>query len=301
MPNALGAAIGATQGTRLGPFVSPQTFELTDASDSLASGEREYGDGPQFFSQFPTWLTGNALRGQTVLDLGCGYGGRTVYYATEHAAEHVSGIEISEAMIDRCQRFARRKAVENVSFSVGFGEALTFPDDHFEAVVSYDVMEHVSDPSAVLGEIRRVLRPGGRAWLAFPTYLGARASHLDYLTQIPMLHRLFDPDMLVEVVNQFLSAEPDRYGVNPQPRPRTSPLGRRALPTLNGLSHREAMALVRRWGLKVISAETCPIVTPNARMPGAQAIIGLTALAERLGCRPEFLIGQIRLVLDKPG
>jgi len=47
-------------------------------------------------------------------------------------------------------------------------EALSFPDGHFDAVVSCDVLEHVNEPERALREVARVLRPGGQALMTFP-------------------------------------------------------------------------------------------------------------------------------------
>jgi SAM-dependent methyltransferase len=289
--------IAATQDTRLGPFVTPQTFELSSGGESLASGRREYDDGPAFFGHFEGAVTREDLRGKRVLDLGCGFGGRTVYYA--EVAEWVAGIEISARMIERCRAFAAEQGAANSEFEVGFGERLAFPDASFDVVISYDVLEHVQDPVRTLEEVARVLRHGGAAWLVFPSYLGARASHLDYLTQIPALHRIFDLDTVVDVVNEFLQAAPERYGTDPQPRADVSPLGRRALPSVNGMSLAEARGAITRSGLQVVQERIRPLITETAAVPGAAPVARALGAVGRVWL-PDLLVGHIVLRLAKP-
>ena len=50
----------------------------------------------------------------------------------------------------------------------GDARALPYPDDAFDAVVSASMLEHLVDPRAVIGEMLRVLRPGGRLVMGFP-------------------------------------------------------------------------------------------------------------------------------------
>src|SRR3989442_1233368 len=61
-------------------------------------------------------------------------------------------------------RIARLRAHRyglDLNVVVGAGEQLPYPDESFDAVVCLDVLEHVSDVESVLGEVRRVLKPGG--------------------------------------------------------------------------------------------------------------------------------------------
>jgi ubiquinone/menaquinone biosynthesis C-methylase UbiE len=93
-----------------------------------------------------------------VLEIGSGTGASLPYY--EEAARVVA-LEPDESMASRLPaRVAEAHVpVEIVSASA---EALPFPDESFDAAVSAFVLCSVENPAAVLGEIRRVLKPDGR-------------------------------------------------------------------------------------------------------------------------------------------
>ena len=55
--------------------------------------------------------------------------------------------------------------------------ALPFADDSFEVVGAFDVVEHCDPENVALGELRRVLRPGGRLLLSVPAYQWAWSDH----------------------------------------------------------------------------------------------------------------------------
>jgi SAM-dependent methyltransferase len=196
-------------------------------------------------------------------------------------------------MVDRCRAFSDSRGVSNVTFEVGVAEELNFDEGSFDAVISYDVLEHVDDPARAFTEIGRVLRPGGCAWLVFPTYLGARSAHLDYLTQVPLLHRVFAPETIIPVVNRFLAADPARYGVRPQPPPRVTAVGRRALPTLNGMSLDDAKSWLRRAGLATSWARIEPLFRPDAPLPLAGPLSRAMARAGEAGHLPEVLVWHL--------
>ena len=99
---------------------------------------------------------------QRVLDIAAGTG-----LAAEAAAEavgpsgHVVAADISPAMVERARE--RRGALPNVSFAVEDGQALSFPDQSFDAVLCNMGLMYFPDPGRGLAEFQRVLRPGGRA------------------------------------------------------------------------------------------------------------------------------------------
>jgi len=97
----------------------------------------------------PTWHVG---------DLGCGTA-RTAAVVAPYV-EKVVAIDSSAAMIKAAKK--RLKGVNNVTLKRGQLEALPIDDATLDAAVVDLVLHHVPDPCVVLGDIARVLRPGGR-------------------------------------------------------------------------------------------------------------------------------------------
>lgn len=290
--------ISRTQRGRFGPLLTPQTFELARDDALFASAEREYSDGAAIFTAFKGLLSPDDLHGRRVLDLGCGYGGRTVYYAETCDPKHVVGVEIDPRMVTRCREFADARGRDDVEFALARAEDLPFPDGSFDVVLSYDVLEHVDDPRTALIEIARILSDEGSGWLVFPTYLGARASHLDYLTRLPGLHRIFSPDAIIAAVNDLLN-ERSELGTPTQPAPRVGPFGRVALPTLNGMSRRDAREAIGATGLDVRAEVVAPILAPESKLPLGPSVSRLLSTLERRRGLPELLIGSLAFSLVK--
>jgi ubiquinone/menaquinone biosynthesis C-methylase UbiE len=93
-----------------------------------------------------------------VLEIGVGTGLSFLHYPPD---VELAGVEPSPHMLKR----ARRRAAElgrKVELVEAPAEQLPFADDSFDTVVSLTVLCTVSDAQRTLGEIRRVLRPGGR-------------------------------------------------------------------------------------------------------------------------------------------
>lgn len=99
--------------------------------------------------------------GQAVLDCGCNVGYGTAIMAG--SAESVVGIDLNEAAIQRA-----KATYPELDFKLTDGSSIPFDDASFEAVVSFQVIEHVGDYESYLSEIRRVLRPGGIALFTTP-------------------------------------------------------------------------------------------------------------------------------------
>ena len=100
------------------------------------------------------------LHFDSILEIGCGIGTDGAQFAK--AGADYTGIDLTEAAIDLARR---RFAVSglNGEFRVSDAEKLGFPGDSFDLVYSHGVLHHTPDIEAAVSEIRRVLKPGGRA------------------------------------------------------------------------------------------------------------------------------------------
>ena len=97
----------------------------------------------------------------TVLDVACG--GGLVVCAFARVARHVTGIDITPAMLERARSLAREQGLSNVSWKQGDVLPLPYPDGSFSIVTSRFAFHHFLEPGTVLREMTRVCAPGGTA------------------------------------------------------------------------------------------------------------------------------------------
>jgi ubiquinone/menaquinone biosynthesis C-methylase UbiE len=101
--------------------------------------------------------------GETVLDLGSGGGIDVILSAKRVGPTGTAyGVDMTDEMLALAQRNARDAGVTNVHFLKGLIEQIPLPADSVDVVISNCVINLSTDKAAVLAEISRVLRPGGR-------------------------------------------------------------------------------------------------------------------------------------------
>ena len=91
-------------------------------------------------------------RGRRVLDLGCRSGAFTRHFLD---GNEVVGLDVDRIALDKAAELGIEPVVANVE------EPLPFDDASFDAVVAGELFEHLRFPEGVVGEVKRVLRPGG--------------------------------------------------------------------------------------------------------------------------------------------
>lgn len=201
----------------------------------------EYDD--EVAGGFLKWFPDIDLTGKKIFDIGSGYGGRSVRFR-ELGAKSVTGLEINERMVREASEFAASKQLTDVSFVVGFGESLPFPDDAFDVVTSSDVFEHVADLGKTLDECHRVLRSGGKLYAVFPPFHHPNGAHLDsWLSCMPWANVFFQCDAIVQAGYELLDERRDSFRPNPL-RPQDK------LWSLNGATISSVSRLIEQRGYK---------------------------------------------------
>jgi ubiquinone/menaquinone biosynthesis C-methylase UbiE len=100
------------------------------------------------------------LRGKLLLDLGCGAGENSVYFARQGA--QCIAADYSPGMVDVALRLAEQNQVA-ITGRVINAMAIECPDNTFDIVYASNLLHHIPDPKLAIREMHRVLKPGGKA------------------------------------------------------------------------------------------------------------------------------------------
>lgn len=182
-----------------------------------------FHDSPGFWDKMRTEMIGARAdllalldlldEGWVVGDLGCGAGHITDALAP--CVGRVIAVDESGPMLEVAKQ--RLAAHENVELRVGTIESLPIDDAALDAAVLFLVAHFITDPSRVMAEIRRVLKPGGRLLIV------DLMSHdrVDYVLQLGHVWQGFDGDQVKEWLGRAgftacryrpLPADPDAAG-----------------------------------------------------------------------------------------
>jgi 2-polyprenyl-3-methyl-5-hydroxy-6-metoxy-1,4-benzoquinol methylase len=99
------------------------------------------------------------LKGKHLLDVGCGLGESSVYFALLGA--HVTAIDLSPGMVDCAMSLATAHGV-SIRGVVQSGEELEVPEEQFDIVYVANTIHHVTDKDRLFRQIHKALKPGGR-------------------------------------------------------------------------------------------------------------------------------------------
>jgi SAM-dependent methyltransferase len=130
----------------------------------------------------------------SVLEVGCGSGGYALYLA-EKVGCRLVGLDINAAGVRNANQLAlaRGLAARAHFEQCDVSKSLPFDDKTFDAVFSNDVLCHVPGRPEVLGEICRVLNPGGRMLFSDALVVGGMVSHEDIATRSSIGFYVYSP------------------------------------------------------------------------------------------------------------
>ena len=136
-----------------------------------------------------------------ILEIGCSFGHMTFHLAP--LFREVVAIDLSPESVLLARRRAKHYGVDNVEFREGDAENLDFGDGEFDGVFSFSTLRFCPRPAVALGEIRRVLKPGGRAAIDFPNRFSPWFGLIKNLLGIrPHIHdRLFSAGEVLQLLN----------------------------------------------------------------------------------------------------
>lgn len=146
-------------------------------------------------------------RGHDLLDVGCGTG--VFALALCPWIKSVHGVDIAETVVERARR--NLLGIENASFEVGSITDLPCPGAAYDRVLAYSVLQYLAgeaEAAHALGELARVLRPGGLALLAANPDPARRHVLVDAINAKP------DPEMRrieLELLDKTLWLAPARW------------------------------------------------------------------------------------------
>lgn len=100
---------------------------------------------------------------ERMIDLGCNDGGLTLLFKEKLSVKEVYGVDINEEAVLK----AGKRGVKAYRLDLS-KDKLPFPDNFFDLVVSFEVIEHLINPDNMLREARRVLKRGGFLLISTP-------------------------------------------------------------------------------------------------------------------------------------
>ena len=152
-----------------------------------------------------------------LLDIGCGTGTLAGWLAASPWPISMVGMDFAESMCHEAAAKAARAGATNCArFATGDSEHLPFADGSFDLVTCSNSFHHYPHQQAVVQEMRRVLRPGGRlvlidgfrdniiGWITFDVVIGHVEKNV-YHAPWPMIHRYFETAGLSAIRRRKLS------------------------------------------------------------------------------------------------
>lgn len=282
---------------RLGVLSATPQQDLSSWNEAdTAKVEFEYGYADEFWRWFDGRISRTDLVGMDVLDAGCGWGGKSIYYAEHAGLRTMTAFDMAWNM-SAAEEVCRARGIDNCRFLNALVEEMPFEDASFDVIMMEDVLEHVTDPAAALEECARVLRPGGRLFARFPSITMMFAHHFDRVTLIPGIHRVIPMKTWVAGFNYEIAAQ----GLEKLPFSQIeSRFGREVCCDLAGMDFRDFERIAVRSSLEVQHLEMAPFFGDKVTPLRETVLYPAYHRLRRLPWFDEFLAANIAFVGRRP-
>lgn len=206
---------------------------------------------------------------------------------------------MNQVFIDAATQFASIKRI-NAEYRVAKGEKLPFEDETFDAVLSFDVFEHVQDVQDTLNECWRVLKPKAKLFVVFPSYFHPREHHLSLVTRTPFFHYFFSSETLISAYNEILEERGydaywyNRFSSSSEPWERCN--------TINGTTLKKFKNIIKNKDWKIILHSRKPIGRIGRNVSKIKWLFAVSYLLSPLTFIPgiqEIVLHRITFVLEK--
>jgi ubiquinone/menaquinone biosynthesis C-methylase UbiE len=136
-------------------------IEFDEALLLALEDQRRAGAGSPKIERYVKLL--GAQPGARILDAGCGSGWLSRALVSHVAPDgHIIGVDVSSSAIDLARKLSAEIQPECLTFERADLQGPAFPEASFDAIACISVLGFSDDPTQVLAQLRRVLRPGGR-------------------------------------------------------------------------------------------------------------------------------------------
>jgi SAM-dependent methyltransferase len=188
----------------------------------MAKGDLEWAtvEGEHFLAEaerYTRMLAGVAQRivavaeiqpGESVLDVGCGYGALTLLAAKAADDVRVVGLDVNDTELRHARERARAEGLDNVTFEQGDAQTHALPEGSIDAVISRLGVMFFEDPRAAFTNFSQAVRPDGR--LAFAVWRDVSENeHMMLTIRVALEH--IPPEMFgdPEALSPFSLSDPD--------------------------------------------------------------------------------------------
>ncbi len=202
----------------------------------------------------------NQLKGQDILDFGCGTG-ELSRMLSQYGGKSVIGVDISAEAIAKATQHVRDENDQPTS-APAFVHAIDHKripqeDNTIDLICSFDVLEHIPDVEAACQQWHRVLRHDSRVWIWWSPWHAPFGHHVASLIPIPWIHLLLPQNIIFSACAAIYDAPafiPRKWDIDPntnQKKPNKWHDVKTFEPFLNRLTKQSFEQCVSRAGLKI--------------------------------------------------